>query len=262
MTPSFNQGRFLERTIQSLLAQGYPALEHIIQDGGSTDETLEILERYRPRLHHVASAKDRGQSHALNLGFQNATGEVLAYLNSDDLLLPGTLHYVARFFSEHPDVDVIYGHRIVIEENDLEVGRWILPPHEDSAFVWNDYVPQETLFWRRRIWEKAGGRIAEDYDSAMDLEMLWRFHRAGARFYRLPRFLGAFRLHPQQKSDLHPQRKSDLLRPERGIPELKELRRTFHQRDVSNWETRVRVIPYLAKHWILTWLYRLGVLQY
>src|SRR5262245_57538049 len=98
VTPSYQQGRFLERTLLSVLEQNYANLELIVQDGGSTDETVSILERYRSRLHHVESARDRGQAHAINLGFRHATGEVLAYLNSDDLLLPGSLACVADFF--------------------------------------------------------------------------------------------------------------------------------------------------------------------
>src|SRR5262249_33984020 len=131
VTPSYNQAAFLERTMRSVLDQGYPELEYVVQDGGSWDQTRELLERYRSRLTHAESVKDRGQAHAVNLGFRHTRGEIMAYLNSDDLLLPGSLAYVARFFAAHPEVDVVYGHRVIIDENDGEVGRWVLPPHED-----------------------------------------------------------------------------------------------------------------------------------
>src|SRR5262249_36979350 len=192
-------GPFLERTLKSVLGQGYPRLEYIVQDGGSTDETAEVLERYRGLLHHCESAPDRGQAHAINLGFGHGTGEILAYLNSDDLLLPGTLHYVAHYFATHPEVDAVYGHRVLIDENDAEVGRWVLPPHNDALLSWADYVPQETLFWRRRIWDKVGASLDETFQFALDWDLLIRFRDAGARFVRLPRFLGGFRVHAQQK---------------------------------------------------------------
>ena len=82
-------------------------------------------------------------------------------MNSDDLLLPGTLNYVAGYFEKHPDVDVVYGHRVLIDEYDREIGRWVLPPHDDEILSWADYVPQETLFWRRRIWDKTGAAMDE-----------------------------------------------------------------------------------------------------
>src|SRR4029078_7430687 len=121
--------------------------ELIVQDGGSRDETSDILERYRPRLHHVESAPDRVQAQAINLGFRHASGDILGYLNSDDLLLPGSLATVAGFLARHNDVDVVYGHRVVINAVGEEVGRWVMPRHDAAALEWNDYIPQETLFW-------------------------------------------------------------------------------------------------------------------
>lgn len=168
VTPSFNQGRFLERTIKSVLSQDYPNLQYVIQDGGSTDETVDILEKYDGALEHWESKKDNGQAHAINLGFQHASGEIMAYLNSDDLLLPGTLNYVARFFNTHQEVSVIYGHRVLTDEYDREIGRWVLPPHRAEVIRWIDFVPQETLFWRRSIWDKVGGCVDESFRFAMD----------------------------------------------------------------------------------------------
>src|SRR5579872_1642244 len=116
VTPSYNQGHFLEKTIESILDQDYPKLEYAIQDGGSNDNSVEVMERYRNRLVHLESRKDRGQANAINLGFAHATkGEIMAYLNSDDILLPGSLNYVAAYFAANPDVDVVYGHRVSID---------------------------------------------------------------------------------------------------------------------------------------------------
>ena len=111
VTPSYNQSVFLERTLKSVLDQSYPDLEFYVQDGGSTDGTVDVLKRYSDRLAGWASCADNGQSHAINVGFSKTSGEIMAWLNSDDILLPGTLSYVANYFSRHPDVDVVYGHR-------------------------------------------------------------------------------------------------------------------------------------------------------
>ena len=230
VTPTLNSAPFLERTVRSVLEQGYGRLEHIVQDGGSTDGTHEILDRYRTRLATIESARDSGLGQALNRGFRRGTGEILAYLNSDDLLLPGALHYAAGFFLDHPEVDVLYGHRVLIDEEDREIGRWVLPPHDERALQWADYVPQETLFWRRRVWEEVGASFDESYRFAVDWDFLLRLRRLGARFARVPRFLGAFRVHPAQKSAVE-------LRTV-GDSEMARLREREHGRPVSPDEIR------------------------
>jgi len=254
VTPSFNQGRFLERTIRSVLDQHYPKLEYIIKDGGSSDETIDVLDRYKPSLNYSESSKDRSQAHALNLGFCHTSGEIMAYLNSDDLLMPGALHFVAAFFARHPEIDVVYGHRVMLDENDLEVGRWVLPPHDNDVLSWADYVPQETLFWRRRVWEKVGGAFDESFDFALDWDLILRFRDVGARFIRLPRFLGGFRLHPGQKTA------SQLAH--RGLYEMNRLRERCHGRPVSYTEISRHIARYLFRHVIYHRLYLLGALPY
>lgn len=254
VTPTFNQGQFLERTINSVLEQNYPKLEYIIQDGSSTDQTAGILELYRKSLTHCDSATDSGQANAINRGFRHATGEIMAYLNSDDLLLPGALHYVAGYFVEHPHVDVVYGHRVVIDEHDREVGRWVLPPHDHEMLSWADYVPQESLFWRGRIWEKVGGAVDESFRFAIDWDLLLRFRDAGAQFALLPRFLGAFRYHPQQKTS---SQMADL-----GVQEMNRLRERCHGRPVSSDEIRRHIRRYLFRFLVYRQLYRFGLLQY
>ena len=251
VTPSYNQAHFLARTLDSVLGQDYPRLEYIIQDGGSTDGTAALLGRYRGRLAHCESRRDSGQAEALNRGFRRATGEVLAYLNSDDLLLPGALAYVAAYFRRHPEVDVVYGHRIVIDEMDREVGRWVLPPHDDEVLSWCDFVPQETLFWTRRIWEATGGAVDESFGFALDWDLLLRFRAAGARFARVPRFLGAFRVHAAQKTSAW---------LEVGRAEVGRLRRRCHGRDVTEEEIAGQVWPYLRRHMAHHLCYRAGLL--
>ncbi len=200
ITPSFRQAEYIERTIKSVLDQDYPSLEYFVQDGGSNDGTIDILQAYSQQLKGWESKPDKGQSHAINLGFAKTSGEIMAWLNSDDIFLPGTLAYVANYFDKHPDVDVIYGDRIIIDENDREIGRWIMPRNDYAVLSWADYIPQETLFWRRSIWDKVGGKIDESFQFAMDWDLLVRFRDAGACINRLPRFLGAFRVHTQQKT--------------------------------------------------------------
>jgi glycosyltransferase involved in cell wall biosynthesis len=254
VTPSFNQGRFLERTLRSVLDQHYPKLEYIVKDGGSSDETVDILKRYQSSLTFCESAKDRSQAHALNLGFRHASGEIMAYLNSDDLLLPGSLHYVAAYFARHPEADVVYGHRVMVDENNSEVGRWVLPPHDDGVLSWADYVPQETLFWRRRVWERVGATFDESFDFALDWDLILRFRDVGARFVRLPRFLGGFRLHPQQKTA------SQLAHL--GLHEMNRLRQRCNGRPVSYAEISRHIARYLFRHVFYHRLYLLGLLRY
>ncbi|HZS07242.1 MAG TPA: glycosyltransferase family 2 protein [Blastocatellia bacterium] len=240
ITPSFNQGRFIERTIRSVLDQDYPNLEYIIQDGGSADETTEILKRHQVAFAHWESRADEGQAHAINLGFRHSTGELMAWLNSDDLLLPGALHYVAGYFNRHPEIDAVYGHRVLIDEDDAEIGRWVMPPHDDEIMSWAAFIPQETLFWRRRLWEKAGGALDQSFQFAMDWDLLLRFRDAGAKFARLPRFLGAFRVHPQQKS-------SSVI-DEIGVQEMNRLRLRALGRAITAEELGRRARPYIIRH--------------
>ncbi|MEQ1884913.1 MAG: glycosyltransferase family 2 protein [Bryobacteraceae bacterium] len=170
VTPSFEQGRFLGNTINSVLEQEYPHFEYFVQDGGSTDNSLAILRNCKGRLSGWTSESDKGQAHAINLAFQKTSGDLMAWLNSDDLLLPGTLLYVADYFERHPDVSVIYGNRILINEDGLEIGRWILPDHDPEILTWIDYIPQETLFWRRSAWEAVGGALDESLHFALDCD--------------------------------------------------------------------------------------------
>jgi len=250
VTPSFNQAQFVERTINSVLQQEYPCLEYFVQDGLSIDGSRDILERYRQQLTRLESCRDTGQANAINRGIRHAAGDVMAWLNSDDILLPGALAYVADFFLTHPNVDAVYGHRIIIDEDNLEIGRWVLPPHDDEALHWVDYVPQETLFWRKQIWEKAGAYIDESFDFALDWELLLRFQAVGAKFVRLPRFLSAFRVHARQKTSLELERC--------GHQEMNRLRERMHGRHVSQEEVHTHIRSYLRKQAMYQWMFRIS----
>jgi len=242
VTPSYQHGRFLDRTIYSVVGQEYPALEYVVQDGGSSDQTLEVLRRFDGLLTRWASEEDSGQADAINRGFRETTGEIMAWLNSDDLLLPGSLAYVAHFFVAHPEADVVYGHRLMINENDGEIGAWVLPRHDDLALTLEDFVPQETLFWRRRLWEAVGGRVDPGFEYALDWDLLLRFREVGANMVRLPRYLGAFRVHDAQKTTV-----SHGL----GLDECARLRQRVHGRNLSIEEVQERKTPYLLRHLLI-----------
>ena len=206
VTPSFNQAGFLEETIRSVLLQGYPNLEYIVIDGGSTDRSPEILERYGEHLTYWVSEPDRGQTHAINKGFARATGEILAYLNSDDHYQPGALLALAEAFHKAPDADVIYGRlRYMAEDGtpqEVHAGR--LESFADIADVWyvwwcgRQFVQPE-VFWRRRIAE-ACGLFREDLYYVMDYEYWLRMAAKGGRFVHFPRELASFRRTENQKS--------------------------------------------------------------
>jgi ADP-heptose:LPS heptosyltransferase/GT2 family glycosyltransferase len=224
VTPSFGQRDFLGRTLGSVLEQAYPNLLYVVQDGGSTDGSVDVIRAHAGRLHAWTSEKDAGQADAIRRGFARVEGDLgpddaMAWLNSDDLLAPGALAFVGRYFAEHPEVDVIYGHRIIIDENDGEVGRWVMPRHDPETLEWIDYVPQETMFWRKRAWDLAGG-IDPTFQFALDWDLLARFQQAGCRMVRVPWFLGAFRVHSAQKTSqaIHTT----------GAEEMRRIRERFH----------------------------------
>jgi GT2 family glycosyltransferase len=239
VTPSFGQGHFLERTLYSVVNQNYPTLEYIVQDGGSTDETVDVLHRFDGSLTRWTSEPDNGQGDAINRGFAHTSGEIMAYLNSDDLLLPGALAYVATYFAAHPEVDVVYGHRVIIDEYDRQVGCQVLPRHDDEELTMLDFVPQETLFWRRSAWEAAGGQIDPSLRFAIDWDLLLRLRDSGAKMVRVPRFLGAFRVHDEQKTATW---------FDECLKECDELRRRVHGRGISHDEALARAAPYMRHH--------------
>jgi len=251
ITPSYNQGRFLERTIRSVLAQDYPRIEYLVMDGGSTDGTVALLESFGGRLQFV-SAPDNGAADAINRGFTQVGGEIMAYLNSDDFLLPGTLAYVTRIFLARPDIDVVYGHRIYVDQDGREIGRCVLPPHDSEVLKWADYLPQETMFWRRRVWDRIGP-IDDRLQYALDWDFILRAQAAGFKFLRAPRFLACFRVHDEQKTsaNMHV-----------GQDEMTKLRRTHLGREPTQKEIGLVIQPYLSRQARYHWLSELGVLRY
>lgn len=227
VTPSFQQSGFIEAAIRSVLGQEGVRLDYIVRDGGSIDGTVEILRRYSDRLKGWASEPDKGQADAVNRGMAMADcgpDDLMAYLNSDDMLMPGAVRHVAEYFARHPGVEAVYGHRVLIDEAGFETGRWLTPRRSSHDLRLHDFVPQETLFWRKRLWDRAGG-LDPDFHYSADWDLILRFAESGAVIHRLPWFLGMFRRHPAQKTATMADRV--------GIPEDIRLRRRSLGRDPS-----------------------------
>lgn len=203
VTPSYQQAQFLPATMRSVLDdQPGVRCDYVVFDGGSRDGSAELIAAEAPRLLAWTSQPDGGQADAIAKGFAHTSGEpedVMGWINSDDFYLPGALAFVADYFARHPDVDVVYGNRVIVDEESREVGRWFLPPHDAEVLRLNDFVPQETVFWRRRVWDRVGG-LDTKFKFALDWDLLLRFQAAGSRIVRLPYFLACFRVHAAQKT--------------------------------------------------------------
>jgi glycosyltransferase involved in cell wall biosynthesis len=251
VTPHFDQLQFLKATIDSVVSQNYPNLSYCVQDCDSGEETRRLLESYGEKL-VWRSEPDSGQAQAINRGFRHASGDIMAYLNSDDLLLPGTLAYVARAFQDHPEIDLVYGHTIYIESRGWEIGRAVLPPHDPQMLKWMDYIPQETLFWRKRVWD-AIGPIDESFRFAIDWDFILRAQTAGFHFMRLPRFLACFRVHEAQKS---------LSMIDIGNQEMNRIRERVHGRLPKPKEVDRAGRAYLRRQALFHRLYKIGLLHY
>ena len=204
ITPSYNQGQYIERTIRSILDQRYPNLEYLIIDGGSTDVTIDILKQYAPRLKWI-SEKDEGQADAINKGIRLATGDIIAYLNSDDVYEPGTLDSVARFFAEHPDAMWLTGKCRIIDEQDREIRRMItayknflLRHYSYGMLLVTNPISQPATFWRRKLLPEFG-LFDKNEHLVMDYEYWLRIGRRN-RPGILDEYLAQFRVHGGAKT--------------------------------------------------------------
>jgi len=199
ITPSFNQAPFLEATIQSVLGQTYPKVEYILIDGGSTDGSLDIIQRYADRLAYWESTPDRGQTDAINKGFNRATGEIMAYLNSDDLYYPQAVEEAVAFFQQHPETALVYGDADYVDAEGKVIGRFPAA-QTDYRRLRNGYVhiPQQATFFRKVMWEMVGP-LDPTFYFAMDYDLWVRIASLSNPVYH-PRKWAAFRLHGDAKT--------------------------------------------------------------
>jgi glycosyltransferase involved in cell wall biosynthesis len=199
VTPSYNQGRFIDRTIRSVLEQGVPSLEYVVFDGGSTDDTLDVLRTYDGRV-RWSSAPDKGQSDAVNKGIRATHGDIVGWLNSDDIYYPGALSEVLQYFDEHPDVDVVYGMSNHIDAQDAVIEPYPTEPWNFERLKETCFISQPATFFRRSAVER-WGVIDQRLQYCMDYEFWLRLGLAGANFAYLPRLLAATRIHEATKTN-------------------------------------------------------------
>ncbi|BAZ47945.1 family 2 glycosyl transferase [Nostoc sp. NIES-4103] len=228
VTPNYNYDRFLEETIRSVLLQGYPNLEYIIIDGGSTDNSIEIIKKYEPWLTYWVSEPDQGQSNAINKGFKQATGLIFNWLNSDDALMPNALIHLGQIFSLNPDIDWISGGRMIKDEDGT-----FKEVHLTWQISWPLYsiglpdFPQEATFFSANIWEKIGG-LDETLECGLDVLFFYQVLVLSK--------IGVFTQAPFSILNIHPEQK------------------TYRLRNIGNQESHEKLVPiiistYESKFW-------------
>jgi glycosyltransferase involved in cell wall biosynthesis len=233
VTPSYNQARFLEFTIRSVLEQEYPNIEYILIDGGSTDGSVDIIHRYADRFAWWISEKDRGQTDAINKGFARAKGHILAWLNSDDTYENHAVSEAVEFLQGQPQVGLVYGDANFIDENGRTIGRF--PAAQTSykrlrrGYV---HIPQQASFWRADLWRKVGP-LDPSFYFAMDYD-LWVRLAAQASIQYVPRLWANFRLHTQGKT---------ITSDDRCWPEMLKV----HYRDGGAWFSTIQAKYYIRK---------------
>ncbi len=199
VTPSYNQAAFLEETIRSVLEQDYPQIEYLVVDGGSTDGSLEIIQKYASRLAWWVSEPDGGQAEAINKGFARASGEILAWLNSDDTYLPGAVSEAAAFLGSHPEVGMVYGDANLTDEQGEVIGRF---PARQTDYRrlrrGSVHIPQQASFFRAGLWRQVGP-LNPGFYFAMDYDLWVRLAKI-SRLRYIPRLWANFRLHEQGKT--------------------------------------------------------------
>ena len=204
VTPSYNQSKFIEETIRSVLLQGYPNLEYMVIDGGSTDDSVDIIEKYEPWLTYWVSEPDRGQSHAINKGWIRTNGDILAWLNSDDLYTPGAIHTAVQALHASPASDMVYSDLLHIDEHGDYQHTFVSQPFDPQALLdGSTYIPQQTTFIRRQSLSEVGW-VDEQLHMLMDLDLWLRIGlRQKSHLVYLPGVtLAAWRKHPVAKTSV------------------------------------------------------------
>lgn len=199
VTPSYNQAEYLEETIESVLNQNYPNLEYILLDGGSTDGSIDIIKKYEKHFTYWRAEPDDGQAAAISEGFQRSTGDIMCWLNSDDLFAPGALAIVAEYLQKHPKAEFIVGEACIVNGNG-EIEHYLSEPKWDTN--WQLYVrnciPQPSVFWRRSLYTKVDG-VNSDYKFGMDYDLWFQFLQHTKPCF-IKKLLSFQRLHPLAKT--------------------------------------------------------------
>ena len=200
ITPSFNQGMFLEETIKSVLDQNYPNLEYLVYDGGSADKSVDIIKKYEDKIDFWVSQKDKGQSDAINKGFQRATGDIITWLNSDDVFIPNVLNEITDYFLQHPWQGAVSGDIININSNSEELFvKKLIDLHYIEMIFSSVSVPQPATFFRKSALDQVG-LLDLNLKYNMDLDFFIRMKKAGVKFGRINKPLTKFRLHSESKT--------------------------------------------------------------
>lgn len=198
VTPSFNQGQFIERTLQSVAGQTGAEIEHVVFDGGSTDNTVEVLKNFSPPVRWV-SKKDKGQTDAVNQGIRSTDGEIIGWLNSDDIYYPGTVARIVEYFDQHSEIDVVYGMADHIGLDDHAFESYPTEPWDFERLQETCFICQPALFFRRRVVEQHG-LLDEALNYCMDYEFWLRLGKVGVRFGYLEEKLAGSRLYEDNKT--------------------------------------------------------------
>ena len=241
VTPSYNQVRYLESTIRSVLAQDYPSIEYLIIDGGSTDGSQDLIQQYADQLAYWVSAPDKGQTDAINKGFSKAKGEIFAWINSDDTYEPQAVSEAVAFLLAHPDVGMVYGDANFIDTRGQVIGRFPAA-QTDYRKLRRGYVhiPQQTAFWRASLWDRVGP-LDPSFFFAMDYDLWVRLARISELRYH-PRVWANFRLHGGSKT---------IIEDDRCWPEMIRV----HRRDGGSWFSWIVAKYYLRRVFapVVTW---------
>ena len=244
ITPSFNQARYIEATIQSVLGQDYPRIEYIVIDGGSSDGTVDLLKKYDHKLAYWVSEKDKGQTDAINKGFARATGDILAWINSDDTYEPGAIAAAVKYLQEHPEAGMVYADCNFINEDGRVIGRFG-SAQTDYRLLRQGYVhiPQQTMFFRADLWKQVGP-LDPSFYFAMDYDLWTRIAKHAPIRYLPGRTWANFRIHTSSKTNVN---------DERGWKEMLRV----HYRDGGSFFAPIVAKYYLRKIIGPLWKWRL-----